>query len=298
MHTNIGRKSFAALYSTLLLALVYFLLEFSSEDPGVFFIVVMIYAGIGNVIYGIPISFLSDYLTKRAGKYRFILASFIHLLFACLTSLIIGELGPFAVICSLFFLLFDEWQKRRVIEQPLKRKQAILNGLVIAALFSISLVGSMQLINVNEKKTHDYYVIPEGYIGEISVLHNIEHAPQPQKIDGYTVIEINEKGYGITPLPESEGIIENKYFYINKQGKKNEIDESCVNIGPTESTSGDGYEYTRSLFTVTNENCGDDFMIEGDPTLPPGLSLEEILLEEKLAEYKDYMIVPKVQHDD
>jgi hypothetical protein len=296
MHTNIGGKIFSALYSTLLLGLIYFLIEFSSEEPGVFFLVVMIYAGIGNVIYGIPISFLSDYLTKRAGKYRFILASFIHLLFACLTSLIIGELGPFAVICSLFFFLFDEWQKTSN-GTTIKKKTRILNGLVTAFLFSISLVGSILLINVNEKKTHDYYVIPEGYIGEISVLYDIEDAPQPKKIDGYTVIEINEKGYGITPLPESEGIIENKYFYINKQGQKKEIYESCVNIGPTESTSGDGYEYTRSLFTVTNENCGDDFMIEGDPTLPPGLSLEEILLEEKLAEYKDYMIVPEVQHD-
>jgi hypothetical protein len=295
MQTSIGRKIFAALYSTLLLGLLFFLLQYSSEGPSAFFLLVMCYAGIGNFVYGIPISLLSDYLTKRAGNYRFILAACVHLLFAFLTTFIINGLGIFAVICSFFFFLFDEWQRKRVMERHLKRKHAILNGLFTIALFSISLIGSMNILSVFEKRTYDYYVIPEGYIGGIRVVYDIKHAPEPKKMNGYTVIEINEKGYGITPHSESEGTIENKYFYINKHGHKKRIDESCVNIGESEYIASDNYEYNSSLFTITNKNCGTDFMSYGDSTLPPGPSLDEVLLEENLAEYKDYMIVPKGQ---
>jgi hypothetical protein len=125
------------------------------------------------------------------------------------------------------------------------------------------------------------------------VVYNIKHAPPPKKIGEYNVININNKGYGITQLPESEGIIENKYFYIDIEGNKEEIDQDCINIGGSQSTSGDGYEYSSSHFTVTDHGCGNEFIIEGNPTLPEGLSLEEILLEESLAEMKNYRIEPK-----
>lgn len=283
----------SAFYSTLVLGLLYFLVEIFIDGLSGFFIIAFFFAGIGNFLYGIPVSYFSDFLKNKVDKYKFNIAAFIHILFGFLTIFVIGELGLFAVFCSLFFFLFDEWQKKSVRKKDLNKKVILTNGFVVIFLFSLGLIGATQLVPDLQEKTHDYYIIPEGYVGEVIVVYDIKHAPQPKKIGNYNVITINDKGYGITQLPVSEGIIEDKYFYIAKEGNKKEIDEGCINGGGIQSISGDGYEYTSSSFTVTDKACGNDFMIEGDPSLPEGLSLEEILLEENLAEIKDYMIDPK-----
>lgn len=119
MRLNLFSKIKSASFTTLIIGGFFFLLSMvdsSSIDLGglMFIVIVLFYAGIGNFIYGIPVSILSDYLSNKLSKYRFIVAAFIHLFFGAITSLIIRELVIFALASSLIFFLFEEWENRKL----------------------------------------------------------------------------------------------------------------------------------------------------------------------------------------
>ncbi|RFU64199.1 hypothetical protein [Bacillus sp. V59.32b] len=290
---SIVRKLISALFSTLILGFVYFLIAagLGGLNSAIYTLIVLMYASVGNLVYGIPVSYLSDILTKKLNRYRFIAAAFIHIFFGFITIFFLSELTVWAVGSALLFFLMDEIQK--IMREKFDKKIVLLNGLTLLGFACLSVYGSMSFATEFEEKTNEYYIIPAGYTGQIQVLYNIKYAPQPEKIGNYNVIEINEKGYGITRLSQGEGIIENKYFYEDKEGNKEKIDEKCIYLGGSGTTSGDGYEYSYSDFMVTNSGCGEDFMLWGDDSLPQGLTIEDILLEEGLAEIVDDMIEPK-----
>ncbi|WP_394140944.1 DUF6843 domain-containing protein [Cytobacillus oceanisediminis] len=56
---------------------------------------------------------------------------------------------------------------------------------------------------------------------------------------------------------QSEGLIENLYFYVDGKGKREEIPEHCIKQGGIGSTMGDGYEYSYTRFTV---GCQEDMV--------------------------------------
>ncbi|ANX13997.1 hypothetical protein ABE41_018450 [Fictibacillus arsenicus] len=147
--------------------------------------------------------------------------------------------------------------------------------IVLMGYFSFNLVEYLKF------KSKEYYLIPEGYVGEVTVLYNVEKAPKPQRIKDYKVIKVNEEGYALTSLSEPRGEIDNKYFYVDKKGKKTEIDYNCIH----DSRSGghDVHDYIE--FKVTDFGCGEAFVLEGDitsPNIKPSLSVEEILIREGL----------------
>ncbi|MFI8496854.1 DUF6843 domain-containing protein [Peribacillus butanolivorans] len=281
------------LKSVLLVSIIlgaFFLLLELRTGSAIYFIFVMIYAFIGNVVYGIPVSFLSDFATKKIGKNRFIFASLIYSVFGFLSFIFLGELGIYAVICSLLFFFSEEWQRMRKHNRGLKpaNKVIVTNTLSTVILFSLALYGSMVVSGpLFEKYTNEIYIIPKGYEGEVRVMYNIKDAPRPKKSADFDVYRINEKGYTLSPLPEREGIINNQYFYIDKEGNKERIDGSCISLGGSEGTQIDDYEYTSTYFTVTNTHCSETFSENVDPTMPRGLSLEGIIKEEGLDKPKN-----------
>ncbi|WP_260287842.1 DUF6843 domain-containing protein [Peribacillus aracenensis] len=267
----------------------FLLLELRTGLP-IYFIFVMVYAFIGNVVYGIPVSFLSDFVTMKIGKNRFIFASLFYLVFGFLPSIFLGDLGIYAVICSLLFFLSEEWQRMRKYNRGIKpaNKVMITNTLSTVILFSLALYGSMTVSGpLFEKHTNEVYLIPKGYEGEVRVVYNIKDAPKPKKSEDFDIYRMNEKGYTLSPLPEREGIINNQYFYIDKEGNKERIDDSCINLGGSEGVQIDDYEYSSTYFTVTNTHCSESFSTDGDPDLPRGISLEGIIKEEGLDKPKN-----------
>jgi len=61
-----GNKEKSALYAALLLGGVSFVLELFSGELPLGSILVFILAAIGNLVYGIPVSLLSDKITKNS----------------------------------------------------------------------------------------------------------------------------------------------------------------------------------------------------------------------------------------
>jgi hypothetical protein len=219
MEDNLFRKINAAFYSTILFVGIYALLiiilsGFTSELFSI--LIVAFFVLIGNFMYAIPVSILSDKLTRKFTKFRFGFSALLHISFAFLTYFLIGGLSVYAIACAVLFLLTDEWLSKN--SKRVDKKILILNGMFLIIMVTFAMYFTLKLVDIFEKETHDYYLIPKGYEGKITILHSIKHAPEPQKINGYKLINVNELGYGITSLPESEGIIENKYYYLDEQG--------------------------------------------------------------------------------
>lgn len=92
----------AALYTSLFLST--FMMIISITDGGLWlFPIVLLYALIGNVVYGIPVSFLSDWLTKKMSRGRMMTAGVLHALLGGLTYFVIDGFAWFAVICAVIF---------------------------------------------------------------------------------------------------------------------------------------------------------------------------------------------------
>ncbi|MFJ7678647.1 DUF6843 domain-containing protein [Peribacillus sp. NPDC097198] len=280
MQEIISRKIKSVLVVSAILSGFFLLLEPWMVIP------VLIYAFIGCAVYGLPVSFLSDFVTKKIGKYRFVVASLIYSVFGFLPFLLLGELGVYAVVCSLLFFLSEEWQRARGNGRGLKtaNRMIFMNALSTTLLFSLAAWGSMLTPNsLFEEHTNELYLIPKGYEGEVRVVYDVEDAPRPEKSEDFDVYRVNDKGYTLSPLPESEGVIHNQYYYMDAEGNKEKIDDSCINHGGTDGVETDDYEYFTSYFFVTQTQCGDTFGENGvPPDMPRGISLDQIIDEEGL----------------
>ncbi|WP_108672073.1 DUF6843 domain-containing protein [Peribacillus acanthi] len=274
-----GNKVMAALICTFLLGFFFFLLDLINRGDEFFgiFIIALFYAGIGNFLYGIPVSLVSDFLTRKLRKSRFIAAAFIHLFFGSITIVFVEELGIFSAICSLIFFLLDEGLKngRRL---P-KKKSAYSNGALLIVLIAIFTLVDGILLEVRpfQQNTNQYYEIPQGYVGNIHVSYNVENAPEPREIDGFHVIEVEENGMALTSIPPGEGLINDQYVYVDTNGKREIISDRCISLGPSGSTSDGVKEVHFSTFAVTNKGCGEFFMTHGYSYFEEGKTIEEIM---------------------
>lgn len=92
--------------------------EYGSQEMFLGYIVVSYYIVPAIFLYGIPVSLLSDWVTKGLKKMRIILAFFIHAGFGAFFPYILaGELyKSFAIpglICAVTFWVIDEILRRR-----------------------------------------------------------------------------------------------------------------------------------------------------------------------------------------
>ncbi|MCP3740862.1 hypothetical protein NLX69_14510 [Rossellomorea sp. BNER] len=103
-----------ALYASLIFTLGFWLLGLVQEGE-IFFslllVLIFLYCLFANVIYGVPVSLLSDYLTKRLAKWRFAAAGFIHTILGVATYLIMEGYAFFALLAAVIFFMVDEWRK-------------------------------------------------------------------------------------------------------------------------------------------------------------------------------------------
>ncbi|RZT21336.1 DUF6843 domain-containing protein [Fictibacillus sp. BK138] len=286
MNKNFTDKCEAALYSSIIFILIIISLmipEFMNYGISwasiIEVIPIFIIALLGSLFYGIPVSLLSEKLTKNLYNTRFLIAGFIHMFFGFLTILVIKGFGLFAVGTSLLFFLCDEWLKRE--KGVITKKIIVQNGSGLLAL--VVLIGylSCNLVEYLKFKSREYYLIPEGYVGKVTVLYNVEKAPELQKIKDYKVIKVNDEGYALTSLSEPRGEIDNKYYYVDKKGKRTEIDYSCIH----DSRSGGHDVYDFIEFKITDFGCGETFIVNGkikSPNIKHSLSVEEILQREGL----------------
>ncbi|MBN8208988.1 hypothetical protein JI666_09550 [Bacillus sp. NTK071] len=196
MKISTRKKLLAALLSTLLLGTLYGIWAgISSEDVTdtvVAIPTVIVYGGLGNFTYGLLVSILSDYVSQKVMRVRFLTAGFIHIAFGALTSLVIGWLGFFALCAAILFFIVDEWLHRKNHEWHLKL------FLIQCSLVILVAVGAWQLMQVesrNEVEMNNTYLIPEGYEGTIITFYNLPGKPSLTKKDDQTIIPVVKKQF-------------------------------------------------------------------------------------------------------
>ncbi len=72
--------------------------------------------------------------------------------------------------------------------------------------------------------------------------------------------DIEEYAIFQTSSEKRYGIVTDKYFYVDEQGNRSEIEASCIHLGPSVSSS-TGTEY--EVLQVTNSSCGEQFQWSG-----------------------------------
>lgn len=262
---------------------IYSINELSSVDDLSFLIIVFIFAIVGNFMYGIPVSLLIDYLTSKMIKFQFLLSGFLHIIFASISFVFIGEFNTFAVICAVLFFLSEEWQMRK---SNFTWRRMILNCIFVVGFAVLVVYSSFYLQEQLEKETLEYFLIPSNYEGKVTVIYNIKEEPKAKKMGDYNVIQVNDQGYALTSLPQAEGTIKNKYYFVDKNGERVKIDEKCVHIGSSGSISNDEQEFQFSNLTVKKNGCTDDFYINGNMYGEDySLEIEEILQREGLGDF-------------
>jgi hypothetical protein len=233
------------------------------------------YAGIGNFVYGIPVSFLADYISHKLLKYRFILAGFIHIFFGAITTLIIGGFGFYAIVSALLFFISDEWQNRK--NAVINKKMIPINAILLLCIL-VGVWGLMQKVDHSDEKTNNIYLIPKGYEGSIITFYNVADHPRIKKQGEYNVIPVKEKylealkdteiyryGIALTSTPDrTYGEINDKYYYVDSEGKKTPINEKCVHTDGYGSFTGvSEIEVGYRTLQITKSDCGEDFWFNG-----------------------------------
>lgn len=116
---RIIRKFKVAIYTAFIFTLVFFILSIFDNPHhfglGTLFISItaFVYSLIGSLIYGIPVSLLSDYLSEKFSNSRLFLSSITHIVFG-LVPLAFNRLdiGIPILLCSMIFLILDEIFRR------------------------------------------------------------------------------------------------------------------------------------------------------------------------------------------
>ncbi|QHA91266.1 hypothetical protein [Bacillus sp. N1-1] len=81
------------------------------------FIVVLLYSLLGNVLYGLPVSILAEYLSVKTSRFRIFLSGFIHLGFGFATFFVAPAFFLWASICSVLFFIWDELTRRSYMKR-------------------------------------------------------------------------------------------------------------------------------------------------------------------------------------
>ncbi|MGD6803461.1 DUF6843 domain-containing protein [Rossellomorea aquimaris] len=265
-----------ALYSSLIIFGAFFIPGLLEEGGIWFSFIVLLYAMAGNFLYGIPVSLISDLLTRKLEKGRFFAAAGIHILLGFATVFVIEGFAIFAVICAALFFGLDEWQKSRGQAGKQKRGLFIKGGAVLGFVL-LAIIGMNVHGELREEETNTIYLIPEGFEGSIAVYYNVPGKP-PLKTEGeFTVVPINieilpslegtnmEK-YGIyqTSTEAGSGTVTDRFYYEDESGNRTEVDRYCIhNSGGGASFESGNEPVQYNTFQVTNSQCGEEFHFDG-----------------------------------
>ncbi|MFL1484996.1 DUF6843 domain-containing protein [Marinobacter sp. LN3S78] len=72
----------------------------------------------------------------------------------------------------------------------------------------------------------EVYLIPQGYVGRIFVVHDVPGGQPPEHENGNRVYRIPDDGFLLSQTDPNEGWIESdrlRYFYVDEDGKRTEI---------------------------------------------------------------------------
>ncbi|MDV2886271.1 hypothetical protein RYX45_13865 [Alkalihalophilus pseudofirmus] len=156
----------------------------------------------------------------------------------------------------------------RLLEKTKLSSKLIRIGLSIVGAIVITVLAGSLYTNMTSNETNDVFLIPEGYEGDVLVFYNIAGAPKVETEEGYTIHEINDNGYFITSTPEmSYGSITDKYYYVDKEGNRTPISETCVGrfgIGGFETfdENNNSISFSYTGFNLTKNLCSDEFMLQ------------------------------------
>jgi MFS family permease len=161
MDVLMGRKVKSALYATLLFTAGFSIMALFHGSFWIGWFVLLI-AGAGNFIYGLPVSFLSELLTTRLPHGRVAAAGFKHIIFGFFSLFLLSNAGLFGVINAVLFFLFDEWLRSKKEAENFERRIHIAKALTVLPVAALAIWGSMAIeysTSGEEEKTNMIYLI-------------------------------------------------------------------------------------------------------------------------------------------
>lgn len=265
-----------ALYVSLLISGLFFIAGLFGGGF-LFSFLVFMYAVAGNFIYGIPVSLLSDFLTRNLSNGRIFVAGIIHIFFGFIILIIIDEYAYFAIIDAILFFLIDEWLRNRRIGRGNGEKRTLVLEIFSVIPFVALAIWGISILTI-EEKTNMVYLIPEDYEGSVVAFYNITGEDLLEKEGDFNIVPLsieslptlqntNIERYGIhqTSKEMSNGIVNNQYFYVDKEGNRTLINDYCIYEGVYGSYTGTSeHEIGYHTFQVTNSECGEDFFLHGN----------------------------------
>ncbi|WP_110112275.1 hypothetical protein [Bacillus sp. CGMCC 1.16541] len=185
--------------------------------------IVFIYAIPFIVLYGMPVSILSDFFVKKiAAMWLKVIISFlIHVGFGTIPFLLaslyfdglregIGLVGLGALLYWIVYLIFEVKSPiTYLVTWPIATPAAFVTAAVIIVYF-------VQAIdNIGEPVI---YKIPEDYRGVVKIYYNDEDAKPLKQQDKYFIAPINENGILRTSTPTPSGVY--TYTFVNEEGEE------------------------------------------------------------------------------
>lgn len=264
------KKLLTALYVSLLVSGFYLIVSAMALEDIMFAGIVFVYTAIGTIIYGIPVSYLSDWLTKNMQVYRLMSAGLIHLFFGAATALFIDELAFYAIFSATLFFVISEWLHRK----ERSRKKLIFSSLVVAMFLALAILTVYKVPPLFQEKTNTIYLIPDGFEGPILVYYSEPNQPKLETEGTFQVVPVEiaklkeeQELYGFfkTSSPLSYGILNNQYYYVNHAGERTVIPEDCVSYDGVGSFSGSNVRTVEfEMLQLTKSMCGENFFIRGN----------------------------------
>ena len=270
-------KIMAALFTSLVLSGFLGIMSLIESDGYLFLLIVFFLSLFGNIVYGVPVSFLSDFLSKRLLKGRVVFAGFLHIFFGFITFYVIEGYAFFAVICAVLFFIIDEWLKSTMDGKRGRERWLIFGKTLIVVPFAAIAFWAMSMYSSLDK-TNNIYLIPEGYEGSVVIFYNVPGEPPlgnegdfsviPLEVDSLPALlgtDIEEYATYRTSTRESAtGIINNQYYYVDSKGNRTEIERYCTHLGASgSSAAGNERILNYEIIQITSSDCGEDFYHNG-----------------------------------
>lgn len=106
-------------------------------------------------------------------------------------------------------------------EKSFKRGLLLITAGLVAAFVVVCIVIWVQ----GQPRGADAFLIPQGYKGEVVVSYNVDGAPELQLEEGYYVNKIGTDGKLQTSTKNESSFPrgEDKFYYVDAQGKKTEL---------------------------------------------------------------------------
>lgn len=240
-----------------------------------FMVVIMLFTLFGNIVYGIPVSMLSDFVSKRVPPIRFTIAACIYIVFAYVTYFIVEGYYIYAVGAAVFFFLAEEVQNLRA--RTFQFKWITVNVMLTIALVMGGISVHKMLSEEEEPipKTYRQYLIPDGYEGVIIIGYNMPGEEKLESDDGQKVIPITKKEVTYTYVGDTiqyagkntstgkpRSGTEDSYYYVDENGEQTKLPNECVYHPKPRGSDDDDTNVEYETIQITTA-CGEQFRKHG-----------------------------------